>query len=104
MFQNLEVLIYIYEIEGPQHSRNFAIKRRQTLLNPIFCLTSYKGEGEKYNNFIVDFSKPLDLDPFTIHNTYVALSCLCFSKGLVLHQNITIEDFQKKKYSEGTLK
>jgi hypothetical protein len=34
---------YMHEIEGPQYSKKFSIKRRQIPLSLAFCLTNYKG-------------------------------------------------------------
>jgi hypothetical protein len=94
---------YIHEIEGPQYSKKFSIKKRQIPLSPAFCLIDYKGQGETFNNLIVDFSKPPDRNPLTMHNIYVTLSRLRSSEGLVLLRDITIEDLQKAKYRDGAL-
>jgi hypothetical protein len=81
-----------------------SIRQKQILLSPAFCFTDYKGQGETFSNLIVDFSKPPDRNPLTLHNTYVTLSRLRSSKGLVFLQDITIEDLKKAKYREGALK
>ena len=76
---------YIHEIEGPQYSKNFSIKRRQNPLSLAFCIIYYKRQDETFSNLIVDFSKLLDRNPLTMHNIYVTLSHLRSRKGLLLY-------------------
>ena len=62
-----------------------------------------QGQGERFSNLIVDFSKPPYKNPLIMHNIYVTLSHLRSNKGLVLLQDIAIEDLKKAKYREGAL-
>ena len=95
MCRNFE---YKYKIDGLQHSKRFSIKRKQIPLNPAFCLTNYKEQGESFHNLIVDFYNPPDKHPITMHNIYVTLSRLHSISGLIILRDVKIKNLQNSKY------
>lgn len=53
-----------------------SIKHDQIILNPTFCLTSYKGQRQTFDKLIIDLHKPPNNTPLMMHNIYVILSHL----------------------------
>jgi hypothetical protein len=51
----------------------FSIKCEQIPLNPTFCLTYYKGQGQTFDKRIVDLHKLVDNMALTVRNICVIL-------------------------------
>jgi hypothetical protein len=60
-------------MDGPKNMKTFSIKCEQIPLNPTFCLTYYKGQGQTFDKLIVDLDKHVDNMALTMHNICVTL-------------------------------
>ncbi len=60
-------------MDAPKNTKIFSIKCEQIPLNPTFCLTYYKGEGQTFDKLIVDLHKLVDNMAIIVHNICVIL-------------------------------
>jgi len=93
---------------SPFHKRikqlNFSnISWYQLLFAGVFCLIDFEAQGQTFEHSIIDLRQPLDNIQLNMHNMYVTLSCLCSFDGLIILQNITIQNIHKVNFKKGSL-
>jgi hypothetical protein len=59
-----------------------------------------KTQGQTFDNLIIDLRQPLDNVHLNMHNIYVTLLCLQSIDGLIILQNITIQDICKTEFKK----
>jgi hypothetical protein len=89
-------------MDGLEHVLKTSIKQDQIPLNPAFCLTNYKAQGQTFDKLIVNLYKPPNHMTLTMHNIYVILSRLQSIEGLVIMRDIQIEDIQNINFQKGS--
>jgi hypothetical protein len=88
---------YHHFIEESNTSKTSNVSQCQLPLAPTFCLTNFKAQGQTFEHLIIGLCQPPDSIQLNMH-MYVTLSCLRSINGLVILQDITIQDICKVNF------
>ncbi len=89
---------YHHFIEESNTSKTFNVSQYQVPLALAFCLTDFKAQGQTFEQLIIGLCQPSDSIQLNMHNMYVTFSRLHFLNGLIILQDITIQDICKVNF------
>jgi hypothetical protein len=89
---------YHHFIEESNTSKTFNVSQYQVPLAPAFCLTDFKAQGQTFEHLIIGLCQPSDSIQLNMHNMYVTFSRLRSLNGLIILQDITIQDICKVNF------
>jgi hypothetical protein len=84
-------------------SKNLTINRYQLPLAPAFCSINFKTQGQTLDHLIINLYQPLDNVQLNMHNVYVMLPRLHSINGLIIIQDITIQDINITEFKKGSI-